>query len=66
MATTHDEGRAKVRHGADLLASRDREENATSRLDPGRDASRENVARAQRQGWTRSGGPSHRSDRSTS
>ena len=49
---TNQEGQAKTAHGADLLAARDRDRNAASRLPHGRDASRANVERAKREQWS--------------
>jgi len=50
---THAEGAAKNRRGADRNMSVARGKDAASRINPGRDASRENAARVQRAGWSR-------------
>jgi hypothetical protein len=49
---THADGKALNRDGADLLAERDAATRRAAKVNPGRDASAENAARAKREGWT--------------
>lgn len=47
------DGAKKNRHGADLNRSVAEQKHAASRINPGRDASAENAAKVQREGWSR-------------
>jgi hypothetical protein len=50
---------AKTAKYADILKAKDDAIHAKAKTPPGRDASAMNVARAKREGWTGTPGPSH-------
>jgi hypothetical protein len=50
---TYDDGVKKTRHGADLNLGVAQDKARASKLDPGRDASAVNAARAKLEGWSR-------------
>ena len=52
VPTTHDEGQRKNEHGADLKFRVDLGKRAAGKIDHGRDASRENAAKARAEGWS--------------
>lgn len=59
QAESNTEGARQVASAADLLAGVSAGKTRAAKLSPGKDTSKENAARAVREGWKSTPGPAH-------